>query len=53
MLKTNLWMERTRVAPVKGTRNARTSLAFLAPCEGQLRAVHLGRYTFLSFDPRG
>jgi hypothetical protein len=39
----NLTMKLTRVAPVKGTRNARTSLAFLAPCIGLLRAVYLGR----------
>ena len=37
-------MKRTRVAPVKGIRNARTSLAFLVPCIGLLRAVYLGPY---------
>jgi hypothetical protein len=39
-------MKRTRVVPVKGTRNARTSLAFLVPRIGLLRAVYLRRMDY-------
>jgi hypothetical protein len=39
----NLMMKLTRVATVKGAKNARTSLAFLVPSVGRLRAIYLGR----------
>jgi hypothetical protein len=43
--RANQWMERTRVAPVKGSKCARKSLAHFELFQHRPRAVHLGRYT--------
>jgi hypothetical protein len=51
--KYNQAIERTRVALVSGPKCARTSLAHFGPGQHRPRAAHLGRYTFLSLDPRG
>jgi hypothetical protein len=39
----NLWMNRTRVAPVKGSNCARKSLAQFELCRYLRRADYLGR----------
>jgi hypothetical protein len=44
----NLWMNRTRVAPVKASKCARKSLAHFELCQRRPRADYLGRYTGFS-----
>ncbi len=43
----NLWMNQTRVAPVKDSKYARKSLAYFELCQRRLRADYLGRYSYL------
>jgi hypothetical protein len=41
--RSNLWMNRTRVAPVKDSKSARKSLALFELCKHRQRADYLGR----------